>query len=655
MSTRRVTLVLALALSGAGCASAPKLRLVDDPRTLVFPKASDYPGADAVYLQREVHLDLLSRWTGQSYVTTDRHDVLAILTEAGYNRANIRVVVPEDGELVELEARTLAADGSAVPVATRDVHDASAWSTDDDGARVYSFAFPDVKVGSVIEFRYRTRVKGMMYDRTDYLSDTLPVQYVSVRLSGTSDIRYQTKIYNTDRKWHEEETSTGWALTWDARNLPAFSRDDFRPNETFHEPWWAFTIRQFARYNLAFDHNRTWPTAYAGRAHALYFDHEEHYKGLDAKLPVTPKSSVLEKVAAATDWLRQRGHVSKPGSYPGRKYSALPAKGGLTGVEHTRLLWKLLRDQGLDARYAFTQRRAERLEDRDLPLPSVYPTLLVYLPVQPGLPVPLWLDGACDFCAVGELPSWLRGREAMLLDAERDKPKKAKVNVTWLPITGPDAPMSRVERRYQVSLDVAGTATLQQDRRTIGAEASMEREYRHSKTDKEHNEERERDLRQQLPGATMSTLEFLPLEPSMRVAENRMRATVPRHAHVDGGLALVPLTALTTALGDYFEEPTRVRPIVFRENRVTHDEATYRVPAGWTAQDVPAPVSLETAGVACKAEAKVISPQEVRVVRTLSRTAGEYAVSDYPRFREVVRACATFRDGTLTFAVAPGP
>ena len=117
----------------------------------------------------------------------------------------------------------------------------------------------------------------------------------------------------------------------------------------------------------------------------------------------------------------------------------------------------------------------------------------------------------------------------------------------------------------------------------------------------------------------------------------------------------VPLTALTTSLGNYFEAPTRTRPIVFRESDVTYDEATYRVPAGWTAKDLPAPVSLETTGVTCKAEAKVISPQEVRVVRTLSRTAGEYAVSDYPRLREVVRACATFRDGTLTFAVAPGP
>lgn len=655
MSTCRVTLVLALALSGAGCASAPKLRLVDDPRTLVLPKPSDYPGAEAVYLQHEVHLDLLSRWTGQSYVTTDRHDVLAILTEAGYDHANVRITVPEDGELVELEARTLGPDGSAMPVATRDIHDASAWSSDDDGARVYSFAFPDVKVGSVIEYRYRTRVKGMVYDRDEYLSDKLPVQYTSMRLSGTSDIRYQTKIYNTDRKWHVEETSSGWALTWDARNLPAFSRDDFRPHDTFHEPWWAFTIRQFARYNLAFDYNRTWSTAYGWRAHALYFDHEEHYKGLDAKLPVTPKSSVLEKIAAAQAWVRQRGHVSKPGSYPGRKYSELPTTGGLTGVEHTRLLWKLLRDQGLDARYAFTQRRGARLEDRDLPMPSVYATLLVYLPAQPGLPVPVWLDGACDFCAVGEIPPWLRGREAMLLDAERDKPKKAKVNITWLPVTGPDAPMSRVERRYQVSLDEAGTATLQQDRRAIGADASAAREYVASKTTKEHNEARERDLRDQLPGATMTSLEFLPIEPSVRVAENRMRATVPRHAHVDAGLALVPLTALTPLLGQYFEEPTRVRPIVFTESDVTHDEATYRVPAGWTAKDVPAPVALETAGVACKAEAKVISPQEVRVVRTLSHTAGEYAVSDYPRFREVVRACATFRDGTLTFAVAPGP
>lgn len=653
MSTRTL-IVLTLALTG-GCASAPKLRLVADPQALVRPQPSDYPGAEAVYLQREMQLDLLSRWTGQSYVTTDRHDVLAILTEAGYDRANVRITVPEDGELVELEARTLGPDGSATRVATRDVHDATAWTEGDDGARVYSFAFPDVKVGSVIEYRYRTRLKGMAYDRDGYLSDTLPVQYASMRLSGTSDIRYQTKVYNTDRKWHEEDTGSGWALTWDARNIPAFSREEFRPHDTFHEPWWAFTIRQFARYNLAFDHNRTWSTAYSWWAHALYFDHEEYYSGLDAKLPVTAKSSVLEKVAAATDWVRKRGHVSKPGSYPGRKYSALPANGGLTGVEHTRLLWKLLRDQGLDARYAFTQRRAERLEDRDLPMPSLYSTLLVYLPVQPGLPVPLWLDGACDFCAVGEIPPWLRGREAMLLDAERDQPKKAKVDVRWLPITGPDAPMSRIERRYQVTLDDTGTATLQQDRRAIGADASEAREFAASKTSKEHHESRERDLREQLPGATMTSLEFLPLEPSMRVAENRLRATVPRHAHVDAGLALVPLTALHTSVGKYFEAPTRTRPIVFRETDVTYDEATYRVPTGWTAKDVPTPVSLETAGVTCKAEAKVVSPQEVRVMRTLSRTAGEYAVTDYPRIREVVRACATFRDGVLTFAVAPGP
>ncbi len=651
----RALTVAALALGAlSGCASTRGLAWSADTSQLRAPPPTKYPDADAAYLLRERRIVLTSRWSGGSRVEWQVHNVLAILTEKGFAHANVRVEYPEKGEIIDFEARTIGPDGEAVPVSSINMHDDTLVETKDDASKTRVFAFPNVKVGSVLEYRYTVSYPGMLYALDEYLNDELPVESYVLELAGTRDIRYQTKIYHTDQKWEEHNDGGDWTLRWSAKDIPPTRSESLDPDRSFRDPFWVFTVLQLAKYNYALDINRSWASAYDGRIEALQFDNEKYYDGFTADLKVPPTSSAFAKVGAALDWIRTRWRVARPGSYPGRKAKTLDDRGDVTGVERTRVLYKLLRDQGLTVEFAVTNRAHQRLEDRDVPWPDAYGTLLLYLPKQAGLPAPLWLDGACDFCGTGEIPWWLQGREAMVLHAVRETGKKRPVlTPEWVRVEGPPATDSRFERRYTVVLRDDLSMTLSQTQREIGQQATVARDYALRMTAKDLDTVWENTVKGRLPAARLTRRVPYEVAPGVSSVSAGLDATDGQYVLADGDTRVVPLTVLAVELGDFFEKNSRTAPVVFRFAHTDHDEAILEVPTTWAVRELPPKLEASAHGVTCRTEATAVGPGRIKVTRHLSRTAGERPASAYAEIRAAVRMCASYRDQALTFAVTP--
>jgi hypothetical protein len=118
----------------------------------------DVPGADAIYLYSEQKDDDLLHQQSFYYR-------VKVLTEAGKERANVRLTSTEDtsiesytlsvrGDTVtDIEGRTIHSDGTVIPF-TGKPYERTVKTSEDHSVTETVFTLPDVQVGSILEYRY---------------------------------------------------------------------------------------------------------------------------------------------------------------------------------------------------------------------------------------------------------------------------------------------------------------------------------------------------------------------------------------------------------------------------------------------------------------------------------------------------------------------
>ncbi len=115
-----------------------------------------------------------------------------------------------------------------------------------------------------------------------------------------------------------------------------------------------------------------------------------------------------------------------------------------------------------------------------------------------------------------------------------------------------------------------------------------------------------------------------------------------------GERLLVPLTALEPDFARTFLPQERKRNIYVTGENDWVSTLEVRVPAGYSARELPAPTQLEGAGFRSTVEVRA-TPQGAMVKRTLAHHQGTWGVAEYPKARAAVRAYAEVRDQTLVF------
>ena len=168
----RTVALAALALMTTGTAFAADQFTAPTPAELAMKDLPGFPGAPAVVLFREqITLDDLH--------VVKHYDRIKILTEEGKKYANVELPFfstsdngaffgnGDDKSMGDIAGRTIHPDGTIIPF-TGKPYKKTMEKTKEYSYQAMVFTLPDVEVGSIIEYRYATRINDNIYEAPDW-------------------------------------------------------------------------------------------------------------------------------------------------------------------------------------------------------------------------------------------------------------------------------------------------------------------------------------------------------------------------------------------------------------------------------------------------------------------------------------------------------
>ncbi|HET9364671.1 MAG TPA: DUF3857 domain-containing protein [Candidatus Angelobacter sp.] len=197
------------------------------PADLQLKQVPDDPGAPAIQLYYADYID-----NAQEYEFI--YHRIKILAESGKKYADVEITGGSiNSEISGLKARTIHPDGTIVEF-TGKPFNKTVFKGRGFKLNAKTFTFPDVTVGSIVEYRYRTVdfsnqwvLQHPLYTVREFFTfhpfhSSLNFSYVSRNLKELSPTK----------------TSDGWELEW--KNVPAFQTESQMPPEQNYKPTVSF-------------------------------------------------------------------------------------------------------------------------------------------------------------------------------------------------------------------------------------------------------------------------------------------------------------------------------------------------------------------------------------------------------------------------------
>ncbi|HET7346288.1 MAG TPA: DUF3857 domain-containing protein [Acidobacteriaceae bacterium] len=242
----------------------------------------------------------------------------------------------------------------------------------------------------------------------------------------------------------------------------------------------------------------------------------------------------------------------------------------------------------------------------------------------------LIFDPTNTFVSIGQLPLYLQGGYGMLAAGEDSQ-------VIQLPILSPDA--DRTERTAKFELAPDGTLT--GDVRVVrsGASAWQMRGELAADSEKEQRQTLERQLQRDLSSFTLGSEKAENVRELEKPLEVQYQFTAPLYAKTAGNLLLVRPRVLGSDVRALNDRPRKV-PISFSGLGTWQDDYALKIPAGYTVDDLPDPVTVDmgfaTYHSEVKAEAGTLHYKRQYVLKKLELDPG-----DYPSLRKLEAVIAT--------------
>jgi transglutaminase-like putative cysteine protease/tetratricopeptide (TPR) repeat protein len=235
------------------------------------------------------------------------------------------------------------------------------------------------------------------------------------------------------------------------------------------------------------------------------------------------------------------------------------------------LLLALLREVGVEADLVLVRtRRGGRLDPQPASL-AVFDHAIVYVPK-----LDRYLDGTAEFAGLAELPTEDQG--VMVL---RVSPHGGVLTETPVLPSG----ASRVERRWQVAVDAAGDAHIDESLSIRGAAAANWRE--HYQTPGQRSERYGRVWNGRFPGARLASVEMPAIGNRDAPVAVRSTVIVPRFGQPMSRRSLeLPVSGRDADfVRTYARLSSRRQDLVLAYPWQHDEELTYRLPAGWRILD----------------------------------------------------------------------
>jgi hypothetical protein len=450
---------LALALFLCSCAGAPRARFeLGHGLTAELARAAT-TGAPATVLLDERRL--FHAWTGSETTWLEVHRALRIDSEEGLPFAQIQLAHRGGEPLQALEARTLLADGSSIPVPTEAFVDAPlAEGRDRQPFRMVAFAFPRVSPGAIVEYRYVQVHRGWVAEFRHSLETRLPIVQADFELDTFRGVELAHRSSGFGPPI-EAPRQDRLLLRWSTAHVPPVSHDALAP------PGWTaprvdLSIARIPSvringFDMAIGEEflPDWEHV-ARRTNRRLVPWLEASRDLLSPAPGgSPRELALEAWRRASSAIDDRGTTGD-----GASLEEMLDTRPTPAVERALAMWAMLDAWGTAPRLVLMAGADDPDPDRAVPMQHAFEDLLVALDGD------LFLDPACLGCEPFELTFGHRGRQGLALTPRGPRPaskvgrgaiEAAPVDVrpSWL--TTPDglgAEPLRIE--LQVVLDGRG-------------------------------------------------------------------------------------------------------------------------------------------------------------------------------------------------------
>jgi len=570
------------------CACASPVRADDwlpiSPEELKMTSEPHAPGAPAILLYRQVDRD-----DNEPYET---HYVrIKILTEEGRKFADIEIPFDKATEYVRsIEARTVRPDGTIVKF------DGTVYEKPIVQARgvkllAKTFTMPDVRVGSIVEYRYRHNFeRGYVFNSNWVLSQGLFTKYAKFSLYPSRDFSLRFSWPSGLPGDTAPPKEAHGRITLEVRDVPAFVTEEYMPPEnelkyrvdfiyiadSYGDPekdpklfWRKYGKATYRRVNEFVDRRRAMTEA-VGQIVA----------------PDDSPEAKLRKIYERTQRVRNTSFERKKSQQEQERENLKNAwdaedvwkRGYGNGNQIAWLFLALVRAAGIAADPVIVSTRDVHFFNPNVMNPNDLNSNIVVVTLDGK---DLFLDPGTALVPFGALPWW---------ETEVSGLRITKDGGEWVTTPRSDPRDSRTERKALLKLTSSGTLEGKLTVTYTGQEAWWRRLEEHDEDDADRKRFLEEQIKADIPSGSEVELVNRPDWDSASqflVAQFNLR--VPGWVAGAGQRALMPVGLFGAQERLGFEHATRTHPLYFNFPHQSADHIGIELPANWRVSSTPKP------------------------------------------------------------------
>jgi hypothetical protein len=655
-------LLAGLAALGASLPAVAKDKEVPWPEITAEEKAlkavPGEPGAAAVLLRNTREGRVILRMRSYTNVLAF-HWRLKVLTEAGREYSEVSIPADKQFRMRGLQARTIKADGTVVPVAPDQMFEKVLAKGRGVRRSAMVFSFPAVEPGAILEYRYE-RDSGLIYIEPWQFSSDLVTLFSRVSQLVPADAYYVVlcdKCPNPEpvRTDYNENHMKGRIFSIDMKDVPANHDEVLMPPEREAYPRFEMVLK-------AWD-NTHWDEL--GRDNQLFIDWNSvaryvdfHYK----RAYMLDEQAIGALVATWTQGLttpeeKQRAvlqHVRKDFRYidadnvygSTRSIAQMIQDHSADNEEKAILLAAALRSLGLKPEIALVGARSKGPVYGNFYSLAQFSHGVVAIPGSaPG--TRLWLDPTATYAASTGLPWYDAGASALLMH-----PEGAGGEIVLLPPGGDPPPT-----RYQVTVTLRpdGQAEADVTADLPGDDAADLRADLVPASEAERRQRLEQWVDRLHTGARLGDVQLKDLEDLDRPLGIHARLELPGFVTRADEILAVSACSVDCVTTNPVSRADRRHAIYVDRGIRTETTTTFRPPAGMAAATPPAAGNAVTTLGRINGTCRSVEGGGLECRRTMALPRQRYAAMDGPELRSLFDKAMAIDATKLLFKPAPAP
>jgi hypothetical protein len=624
--------VLLLLLAGVALAKQPPPWEPIPSDELAYTGTPKTGPASAILLYRHHHID------DETDVET-HHFRIKVLAEPGMKWAEVEIPYIKGWWKVEdIRARTVAPDGTSSEFSGT-VFDKLVIRRRRTRVQMKAFTLPNVRVGSIIEYRYKIRGSLRRAWSLQHELHTSRADYYLHPSEGWSGFGFYSSFrmkpglfwvyYTPDRRklTREKNGDVSLALT----DLPAVQEEPYSPPED--------EIRMRVDFFYSFQNFLSQPDEFWNELSKYHWPGYEQFvdkkKALAREVeritsPADSPEVKLQKIYARVQQIRnlsfERDKTEKEEKR--EKIKSLDhvehvlERGYGYAIDISLLFMGLARTAGFESSMVLLAPRDRRFFAKELVDSRQISAYVVAVKVGNE---DRFFDPATKFCAYGQLPWEETGADGFKVG------EKAATFIRT-PVPPAEAALTRRVADLNVTTagDLAGTVKVYY----TGQEALRRRIDLRDEDELERREQLEQELRELLlPSAEVKLLSTSGWDEAAPPLVAEFSVRIPGYAVVTGKRMLLDLSPLGARRSQPFSVSQRVHPIYFDYPFMEREEVSIQIPTGYRVESLPAPRKdhrqWEDFEISTTADAKTVT-----TTRTVAIKGLLYPITYYPELRQ---------------------